>query len=163
MLDVSIRRATAGDADAIADLIAAIEPEYLVSEISRDERRDRFHHSIEAGLNISLLAEHDGRLVGELTLALGGPDPTRIGFSVHPGFRRRGIARQLLQHAVDWADANGIHKLTAEVMSHNVAALELLRQLGFAEEGYLVNQFRRKAGGANDAVLLARAAPALVA
>jgi hypothetical protein len=62
----------------------------------------------------------------------------------------------LLQHGIAWSDANDVHKLTAEVMSHNVAALSLLGQPGFAEEGYLVNQFRRKTGGANDAVLLAR-------
>ena len=41
-------------------------------------------------------------------------------------------------------------------MTHNAGALALLQELGFAEEGYLVNQFRRKSGGANDAVLLAR-------
>ena len=75
---------------------------------------------------------------------------------MHPDFRRRGIARRLLQHGIAWADAHDIHKLTAEVMAQNAPALSLLGQLGFAEEGYLVNQFRRKAGGANDAVLLAR-------
>jgi len=156
VLNLTIRQATAADADAIADMIAAIEPDKLVSEISRDERRDRFHRYLADGINASFLAESGGRLVGELTLALGGPDPTRIGFCVHPDFRRRGVARQLLQHAIAWADAQDIHKLTAEVMSHNVAALSLLQVLGFAEEGYLVNQFRRKAGGASDAVLMAR-------
>jgi ribosomal protein S18 acetylase RimI-like enzyme len=156
MLDVTIRQATAADADAIADLIAAIEPDKLVSEISRDERRDRFHHYLDAGINAAFLAESHGRLVGELTLALGGPDPARIGFSVHPDFRRRGVGRRLLQHGLAWADANDIHKLTAEVMAHNAAALALLQELGFAEEGYLVNQFRRKAGGANDAALMSR-------
>jgi len=156
VLDLTIRQATAADADAIADMIAAIEPDTLVSEISRDERRDRFHRYLSDGINVSFLAESRGRLAGELTLALGGPDPTRSGFGVHPDFRRRGVARRLLQHGIAWADANDIHKLTAEVMAHNVAALALLQELGFAEEGYLVNQFRRKAGGANDAVLLAR-------
>jgi ribosomal protein S18 acetylase RimI-like enzyme len=159
VLDLTIRRATPADADAIADMIAAIEPDKLVSEISRDERRDRFHHYLDAGINESFLAESSGRLVGELTLALGGPDPTRIGFGVHPGFRRRGVARTLLRHGIAWADGRDIHKLTAEVMSHNVAALALLQELGFAEEGYLVNQFRRKAGGAADAVQLARTKP----
>jgi ribosomal protein S18 acetylase RimI-like enzyme len=156
VLEVTIRRASTADAEAIADMIAAIEPDKLVSEISRDERRDRFHRYLDEGLNVSFLAESGGRVVGELTLALGGPDPTRIGFGVHPDYRRRGVARQLLQHGIAWSDANDVHKLTAEVMSHNVAALSLLGQLGFAEEGYLVNQFRRKTGGANDAVLLAR-------
>jgi ribosomal-protein-alanine N-acetyltransferase len=156
VLDLTIRRATAADADGIADLIAAIEPDKLVSEISREERRDRFREYLGAGINAAFLAESGGRLVGELTLALGGPDPTRLGFSVHPDFRRRGVATKLLQHGIAWADANDIHKLTAEVMTHNAGALALLQELGFAEEGYLVNQFRRKSGGANDAVLLAR-------
>ena len=156
MLDVTIRQATAADAEVIADMIAAIEPDKLVSEISRDERRDRFQRYLGDGINVSFLAQSGGRLVGELTLALGGPDPTRIGFGVHPDFRRRGVARRLLQHGIAWSDANDIHKLTAEVMSHNAAALAVLQELGFAEEGYLVNQFRRKSGGANDAVLLAR-------
>jgi hypothetical protein len=44
-------------------------------------------------------------------------------------------------------------------MTHNAAALALLQELAFVEEGYLVNQFRRKSGGANDAVLLARTRP----
>ena len=158
MPDLTIRRATAADADAIADLIAEQDPGVLVSEISRDERRDRFHAYLSDGVNVSFLAEHGGRLVGELTLALGGPDPTRIGFGVHPDFRRRGIARALLRHGIAWADAQDIHKLTAEVMAHNTAALTLLGEHGFVEEGYLVNQFARKAGGAADAVLLARAA-----
>jgi ribosomal protein S18 acetylase RimI-like enzyme len=157
VLDVTIRHATPADADAIADLIAAIEPEHLVSEISRDERRDRFRFLLDTGQNVSFLAESGSGLVGELTLALGHPDPTRIGFGVHPGFRRRGVGRSLLEYGIAWADANDIHKVTAEVMSHNVVALTLLGQVGFAEEGYLVNQFRRKSGGANDAVLLARA------
>ena len=156
MAELSIRQATAADADSIADLIAAIEPDKLVSEISRDERRDRFREYLGAGVNVSFLAESGGRLVGELSVALRHPDPSEIGFGVHPALRRRGVATKLLEHAVAWADANDIHKLTAQVMSHNGAAVALLEQHGFAEEGYLVNQFRRKAGGANDAVLLAR-------
>jgi GNAT superfamily N-acetyltransferase len=125
VLDVTIRQASPADAEAIAELIASIEPDALVSEISTDERRRRFYRYLADGVNVAFHAERRGRLVGELTLALGDPDPTRIGFSVHPGFRRNGVARRLLEHAIAWA-------------------------------GYLVNQFRRKAGGASDAVLLAR-------
>jgi len=156
---VAIRQATARDAAAIADVIAAIEPEHLVSEISREERRDRFALYLSSGQNVSFVAEHAGRVVGELSLALRHPDPTEIGFGVHPAWRRRGVASALLAHAVAWADAQGIHKLTAQVLAHNVAALAVLEQAGFVEEGYLVNQFRRRAGGASDAVLLARMRP----
>lgn len=156
MLELTIRQATGADADTIADLIAAIEPDRLVSELSHAERRDRFHEHLEAGTNICFVAESGGRLIGELTLALGGPAPTGLGFSVHPDFRRCGVAHRLLEHALGWSDAHGIHKLTAEVMAHNDAALALLGGLGFAQEGYLVHQFRRRSGDASDAVLLAR-------
>lgn len=154
--DVTIRQAASGDADAIADLIASIDSRSLVSEISRNQRRDRFRHLIASGLNVSFLAVSDGRLIGELTLVLRDPAPTAIGFGVHPAWRRRGVARMLLDHGLKWASANEIHKVTAEVPADNVPAIALLRQAGFGEEGYLVNQFRRASGGATDAVLLAR-------
>jgi putative acetyltransferase len=152
---LTIRQATADDADAIADLIALNEPENLVSEISRDERRDRFHDGFSTGGIASLVAEAQGRMVGELTIALRHPDPSEIGFGVHPQWRRRGVASALVGAAVGFARDRRIHKLTAQVLSHNVAAVAVLEQQGFVEEGYLVNQFARQSGGASDAVLLA--------
>jgi ribosomal protein S18 acetylase RimI-like enzyme len=62
----------------------------------------------------------------------------------------------LIEHSLDWARSNQIHKVAAEVPNDNVPAIALLRRAGFGEEAYLVNQFRRKSGGATDAVLLAR-------
>jgi ribosomal protein S18 acetylase RimI-like enzyme len=158
VFDVTIRRATPADANAIADVIAAIEPDKLVSEISRNERRDRFRYLLAEGFNVSFVAEAGGQVIGELTLALGHPAPAELGFGVHPAWRRQGVARSLLQQAVTWADAHDIHKLTAEVFPDNGPALKLLSEFDFVEEGYLVNQFSRKSGGANDAVLLARTA-----
>jgi len=153
---VAIRQATEGDADAIADLIARNEPDLLVSEISRDERRERFRDGLTSGATASLVAEANGQLVGELTIVLNHPAPTEIGFGVHPEWRGRGIANALIERAVHLAADRRIHKLTARVMSHNVAALRVLEQQGFVEEGYLTNEFVRKAGGAKDAVLLSR-------
>jgi L-phenylalanine/L-methionine N-acetyltransferase len=156
MAAVAIRRATAGDALPIAELIARNEPDVLVSEISPDDRRARFQEGLSSGGIVALLAEADGRLVGELTMALHHPAPTEIGFGVHPGWRGRGIASALLEHAIRLSEDEGIHKLTARVMSHNVAALRVLERHGFVEEAYLPNEFARKAGGARDAVLLSR-------
>jgi hypothetical protein len=84
VLDLTIRQGTAADADAIADLIAVIEPDKLVAEISREERRDRFDHYLDAGINAAFLAESRGRLVGELTLALGGPARRASGSASTP-------------------------------------------------------------------------------
>ena len=153
---VAIRQATDSDANAIADLVARNEPDLLVSEISRDERRERFHDGLSSGAIVSLVAEANGQLVGELTIVLNHPSPTEIGFGVHPEWRGRGIANALVERAVRFATDRRIHKLTARVMSDNLAALRVLEQQGFVEEGYLTNEFVRKAGGAKDAVLLSR-------
>jgi RimJ/RimL family protein N-acetyltransferase len=156
MRAVAIRQATVSDASAIAALIARYEPDLLVSEISRDERRERFHDGLSSGAIVSLVAEADEQLVGELTIVLNHPARTEIGFGVHPEWRGRGIANALIERAVGFARDRRIHKLTARVMPHNVAALRVLEQQGFVEEGYLTNEFVRKAGGAKDAVLLSR-------
>jgi N-acetylglutamate synthase-like GNAT family acetyltransferase len=70
MRAVAIRQATVSDASAIAALIARYEPDLLVSEISRDERRERFHDGLSSGAIVSLVAEADEQLVGELTIVL---------------------------------------------------------------------------------------------
>jgi hypothetical protein len=131
MAELSIRQATAEDAGVIADLIALNDPRDLVSEISRDERRNRFHeYSRPARTSRS------------------SPRPGATSSASSPSRSGTRSERDRFRHDV--------HKPTAQVMSHNVAAVALLEQHGFAAEGYLVNQFRRKAGGAADAVLLAR-------
>lgn len=156
MSAVAIRQATESDAAAIAELIACNEPDLLVSEISPEERRQRFEDGLSSGAIVSLVAETNGRLVGELTIVLSHPAPTEIGFGVHPEWRGRGIANALVGHAVGFASEARIHKLTARVMPHNAAALRVLGEHGFVEEAYLQNEFAREAGGAKDAVLLAR-------
>jgi hypothetical protein len=58
-LAAHIRPAEMTDADAIADVIAAAEPDLLVSEIDRDERRDRI--SLAAGDEAERLVRRRGR------------------------------------------------------------------------------------------------------
>jgi hypothetical protein len=81
---MTIREAAAVDADAIADLIVLNDPRDMVSEISRDERRDRFHDGLTSGGIASFVAEVGAGLVGELTLALRHPDPTELGSACIP-------------------------------------------------------------------------------
>jgi ribosomal protein S18 acetylase RimI-like enzyme len=153
-MDFVVRPAAPADAGGIAEVIAAVEPELLVSEIGRDERSDRIHGLLESGENVWFVAEADGAIVGELGLALGDPAPASLGLSVLPSWRRRGIGDALLSHALDWARANAVHKVAADVFPENAPALSLLRKHGFEEEGRLREHYQRETGEPRDALLL---------
>ncbi len=73
-----------------------------------------------------------GRLVGKASLLRRGADNWFLANVVtHPNWRRRGIARQLVGAAVDWARRRGLSRLELEVRSDNEPAQKLYRSLGF--------------------------------
>jgi L-amino acid N-acyltransferase len=52
---------------------------------------------------------------------------------VHPDFRRRGIAKKLLQRLIDEAKQKEIHTMIAGIDANNTISLELHKQLGFEQ------------------------------
>jgi ribosomal-protein-alanine N-acetyltransferase len=59
-----------------------------------------------------------------------------IGYSVLPGFQRRGYATELMTAVVDWLELDErVHHITAETAADNVASRRLLARLGFRESG----------------------------
>lgn len=68
-------------------------------------------------------------------------DETHIlNIAVHPGFRRRGIAKSLLTHVLEFAKNKGISYFALEVRNRNQAAIEFYKGFGFkavgARKGY---------------------------
>jgi ribosomal-protein-alanine N-acetyltransferase len=55
--------------------------------------------------------------------------------AVHPRFRRRGIARQLLTRSLSAAAREGARSALLEVRASNAGAIRLYKELGFAEVG----------------------------
>jgi GNAT superfamily N-acetyltransferase len=60
-----------------------------------------------------LIAKHDGRLVGTLIAAFDGWRGNMYRLAVHPDFRRRGIAKRLVEQAHAWLRAQGCLRITA--------------------------------------------------
>jgi ribosomal protein S18 acetylase RimI-like enzyme len=115
-----------------------------------------------AGARQLLVAESAaGRIVGYIglqpTSRLASTAHVRQvnGLAVAPDARRSGIARALLEAAIEHARARGVRRLTLRVLAPNAPARALYASFGFVEEGVLRGEFL--IGGREvDDVLMAR-------
>ncbi len=79
-----------------------------------------------------------GQVVG--LVGFHGPPDERgmveVAYGVDPAFRRRGIARALVQLALDWAaSVPAVHVVRASISPENAASLATLRPFGFEPVG----------------------------
>ena len=77
-----------------------------------------------------------------------------LGLLVDAAWRGRGVGSALVQSGIDWARAQGLHKLSLEVFPTNTAAIALYRKFGFVEEGLRTKQYRRASGELWDSVVM---------
>ncbi len=77
--------------------------------------------------------EEDGQAVGLVNVTrMGATDRWTIGnVAVLPNYRRRGIARQLVQAAIDYARTRQARAVTLDVLEGNLPAYRLYESLGF--------------------------------
>ena len=93
-----------------------------------------------ASNSLFLVAEADGRIVGQLTLQGGKRrnvrHATTLGITVGRGYRGRGIGRRLMAYAIDWARAGGVvTRIELNVFVRNSNAIRLYESCGFVVEG----------------------------
>jgi ribosomal-protein-alanine N-acetyltransferase len=81
------------------------------------------------------VAEVDGRVVGMLVGWLLVDEIHIATIATHPDFRRQGIGRQLLSHALSRALDEGARSSFLEVRESNLAAQEMYRQFGYEATG----------------------------
>ena len=157
MTDFAVRPAQAGDAQAMAELFAAVahERDGIATEppVDIQERAALFARTVRG----SVVAVAGDQVVGLLHVAASRHGFGEIGMAVDRDWRGRGVGSALLQAAIDWARGAGLHKLCLEVFPHNAAGIALYRRAGFAEEGRRVAQYRRASGELWDAIVMGRA------
>jgi L-amino acid N-acyltransferase YncA len=155
--DFAVRPAQAGDAQAMAELFAAVahERDGIATEppVDIQERAALFARTVSG----SVVAVAGDQVVGLLHVAASRHGFGEIGMAVDRDWRGRGVGSALLQAAIDWARGAGLHKLCLEVFPHNAAGIALYRRAGFAEEGRRVAQYRRASGELWDAIVMGRA------
>jgi ribosomal-protein-alanine N-acetyltransferase len=63
-----------------------------------------------------------------------------VGYRVEPGYRRQGVASEVVRALLDWAAReHGVQKFRASVSPDNVASLAIIGRLGFRQTGVQID------------------------
>ena len=93
-------------------------------------------------LALWLVALDDGTVAGYVGSQTVMGETDMMNVAVHPNFRRRGIAENLIVSLVEALKETGSHSLTLEVRAANEPAIKLYEKLGFLQTGRRKNYYR---------------------
>jgi acetyltransferase len=137
---VRIRPIAPGDRDVVrrfyGDLSAdSLEARFLGATPGIAEATARFFcgpdHEHREGLVAEALDDsRTSTIVGHLCLEPSPDGRVEMAIAVADAWQRRGIGRELLLTAIDWAGAHGICALDASTRWSNTAILGLVRSIG---------------------------------
>lgn len=110
---------------------------------SRPWSRKMLAEELENQCAAFLVAEDSvsGRVLGYAGLMVVADEGYITNVAVFPEYRRQGIAAQILQVFLHFAEANQLAFLTLEVRPSNAAAIALYQGFGFEEVGRRKNYY----------------------
>jgi L-phenylalanine/L-methionine N-acetyltransferase len=161
---IVIRPREASDGDALARIAAT--PTVILGTLQMPYQSPELWRAraAESSPNLySLVAEIDGRVIGEVSLLVNERARMRhtggIGMMVDPEFQGRGVGRSLVDAVLDLADNwIGLHRIELQVYVDNEPAIRLYERAGFEKEGVL-RDYALRAGRYVDAYTMARIRP----
>lgn len=141
---VALRRATEQDVPALQALTRSPAVARFLSYTAAE--------SYATGIADALVVEVDGRLAGgaRLTVTNARSRITTIhGVMLDPAVRGRGLGTAVLRELAARAFAAGAHRVQAEVLGYNEAALRAFASAGFTREGVRRSAYDREGGWAD--------------
>ena len=125
---------------------------------------DKVSSLFESPESYTLVAEHDSKVVGHISVFLSNKPRAKhcasLAIAVNPKFHGKGIGKTLMEAAIDQADNwLNLTRLELEVNEDNVAAISLYKRVGFDVEGTKrLSTF--KSGSYINTVIMSRINPA---
>jgi len=151
---VLIREAEPDDAEDLLNCIKIYIPQSdyvpkLEEEIKAtvDQERDLIQSFLNYDNSILLVAESDGRIIGNIDL-MGSrrkimEHTAVIGMGMIEEWRNSGLGTALLGSLIDWAKVNPILELIwLQVYAENQLGLGLYKKMGFEDNGVIENFFK---------------------
>lgn len=146
---LTISEATSADLEAIAEIERQAFPSpwplhFFVSELSQPHSTTLVVRDPDSA---------GGRIIGYIVFWILLDELHILNLAVHPACRRRGIARRLLQEALQRARDRHCQTAWLEVRPSNTAALALYQSLGFRQ---ILTRKRYYDDTGEDALILSR-------
>lgn len=160
MTNIKIRRAVASDAEALYETFAEPGVYHGTLQLPYPSLETWRERASANNANVLLLAEVDGKVVGNIGLH---PEAGRrrihaasVGMSVSKEWQGKGVGSALLVAVIDLAEKwMGITRLELTVFADNAHAIALYRKHGFEQEG-VFRHFALRDGAYVDALSMAR-------
>ena len=127
-MKLNIRKMTLDDMPAVIDL------DQKSFSLPWPERSFRFELTSNPASRC-WVADLDGEVVGMIVVWLIVDEAHVATLATHPDFRRRGIAKKLLSHALRHMIDEGAHSSFLEVRESNFTAQEMYRKFGYEASG----------------------------
>lgn len=103
-----------------------------------DDSKEGIERYLRRNPSSSFVAEDDGQIIGVI---IAGHDGRR-GYIYHTSvmleYRHQGIARQLVENAIEALDKEGIYKVTLVVFERNELGNQFWEKIGFIERDDLI-------------------------
>ncbi len=158
---VQLRLMTADDRDAVLGFARGLPEEdllFLRVDVTQDAVVDDWIANLASGSSTSLVAYHDGELVGYATVHRNqAPWTRRVGeirVNIGPDYRGKGLGKNLTSQIFDVARALGLKKVMANMTSDQPGAQAAFRRLGFVPEALLADYVEDRNGTSRDLVIM---------
>lgn len=102
--------------------------------LSREEYKENLlkHQLVESWAQLAIIRKADQTLLGDVYIKKED-DTFWIGYTVSPSFKRQAYAYEILQAMIQWIQQQGDYKIMAGAAPENIASVQLLKKLGFAQ------------------------------
>ena len=105
---------------------------------NRDDTPEGVANFLQRNPDTCLVAEIEGRIVGVVLAGTDGRRGRVYHMAVHPDSRRQGIARQLVEKALDGLKQAGVYKVSLVAFAKNQAGNGFWESMGFVARDDLV-------------------------
>ncbi len=112
---------------------------------TRAETREKLEQKMKSGLEkeddwLSAAVTLDGTYVGDVAFHWVSEEHKtgEVGYMIDPRYQGRGFATEAVRPLIDWAFAQGFHRIIGRLEARNIASGRVLERLGMRKEAVLV-------------------------